>query len=128
MCSQILVKLFSIKFYENLLSGFWVLACGQLGIAKIIGIFLQLLALNMSKKELVFTNMYIIWLFMSFQIYFEKQPQHMQKIYTNLSVLSNKDGVSVGDVRSAILPSLKGNSLLIDNFLALLPHEKPAER
>lgn len=73
------------------------------------------------------TNLYI-FMVLSFQIYFEKQPQQMQKIYTNLSALSNQASISVGDVRSAILPLLKGNSLLIDNFLALLPHEKPAER
>ncbi|XP_021924612.1 uncharacterized protein LOC110832158 isoform X2 [Zootermopsis nevadensis] len=65
--------------------------------------------------------------FRKLEIYFEKQPQQMQKIYTNLSALSNQASVSVADVRSAILPLLKGNSLLIDNFLALLPHEKPAE-
>jgi hypothetical protein len=52
----------------------------------------------------------------------------MQKIYTSLSILSNQANVSIGDVRSAILPLLKGNSLLMDNFLALLPHERPPER
>lgn len=52
----------------------------------------------------------------------------MQKIYTNLSELSNEVNVSVGDVRNAILPLLKGNSLLIENFLALLPNERPPER
>ncbi|PNF25535.1 hypothetical protein B7P43_G05199 [Cryptotermes secundus] len=65
--------------------------------------------------------------FRKLEIYYEKQPQQMQKIYTNLSELSNEVNVSVGDVRNAILPLLKGNSLLIENFLALLPYERPPE-
>lgn len=52
----------------------------------------------------------------------------MQRIYTYLSTLSNTSNVSVGDVCSAIVPLLKGNSVLIENFMALLPREKPAER
>jgi len=42
--------------------------------------------------------------------------------------LCDTSNVSVGDVCSAILPLLKGNSLLIEHFMTLLPHEKPVER
>ena len=82
---------------------------------------------------IVLTQLHINWYvkfcdFRLFQIYFEKQPQQVQKIYTYLSTLCNTSDVSVGDVCSAIVPLLKGNSLLIENFMALLPHEKPAER
>jgi len=62
------------------------------------------------------------------QVYFEKQPQQVQKIYTYLTTLSNTSNVSVGDVCSAIVPLLKGNSLLVEHFMTLLPHEKPPER
>jgi hypothetical protein len=61
-------------------------------------------------------------------MYFEKQPQQVQKIYTYLTTLNNTPNVSVGDVCSAVVPLLKGNSLLVEHFMTLLPHEKPAER
>jgi hypothetical protein len=67
-------------------------------------------------------------LFTLLQMYFEKQPQQMRKFYAALSSLCDQGDVSLTDVRSTILPLLKGNSVLIDNFLNLLPQEKPPER
>ncbi|PSN49695.1 hypothetical protein C0J52_05320 [Blattella germanica] len=61
------------------------------------------------------------------EIYFEKQPQQMRKFYSALTTLCGQANVTVADVRTVVLPLLKGNSLLIDNFLNLLPYEKPPE-
>ncbi|KAJ9585932.1 hypothetical protein L9F63_020440, partial [Diploptera punctata] len=59
--------------------------------------------------------------------YFEKQPLQMRKFYSALSNLSEQNQVSLTDVRTTILPLFKGNSVLIDNFLNILPAEKPPE-
>ncbi|XP_067001212.2 GON-4-like protein [Anabrus simplex] len=65
--------------------------------------------------------------FRMLEVYFAKQPQQMRKIYSSLSALSSQSNVTLQDVRSAILPLLKGNSLLADSFLQLLPQERPPD-
>ncbi|XP_069685710.1 uncharacterized protein [Periplaneta americana] len=65
--------------------------------------------------------------FRKLEIFFAKQPQQMRKFYANLSALSSQPNVSVTDIRTALLPLLKGNSFLVDNFLELLPQDRPPE-
>ncbi|XP_058822875.1 uncharacterized protein LOC131684212 [Topomyia yanbarensis] len=60
-------------------------------------------------------------------IYFAKQPSQIKKIYSCINDLSNESDVTMEQIKSRILPLLKGNPLLIDWFLQLFPPEKPAE-
>ncbi|XP_055606490.1 uncharacterized protein LOC129754438 [Uranotaenia lowii] len=60
-------------------------------------------------------------------IYFAKQPSQIKKIYTSLNELSNEPDVTMEQIKSKIVPLLKGNQLLIDWFLQLFPPEKPPD-
>ncbi|XP_063239206.1 uncharacterized protein LOC134540413 [Bacillus rossius redtenbacheri] len=65
--------------------------------------------------------------FRKLESYFAKQPHHLKKIHSSLSMLSNQANVTVGDVQSTILPLLKGNTYLTHSFLELLPQECPPD-
>lgn len=60
-------------------------------------------------------------------IYFSKSPHQIKKIHSILESLANKHNITVDDVTSAILPLLKGNSVLTDYFLQILPDCRPPE-
>ncbi|XP_058449807.1 uncharacterized protein LOC131429599 [Malaya genurostris] len=60
-------------------------------------------------------------------IYFAKQPSQIKKVYSCINDLSNESDVTMEQIKSRILPLLKGNPLLIDWFLQLFPPEKPPE-
>lgn len=60
-------------------------------------------------------------------IYFAKQPAQIRKIYSCLNDLSNEQDVTMEQIKTRILPLLKGNPLLIEWFLQLFPTENPPE-
>lgn len=63
-----------------------------------------------------------------FQKFYSKQPKQIQNIQTSLTALSTQANVTISDVKSAIVPMLKGNSYLTDCFLQLLPQEEIPDR
>ncbi|KAL0278504.1 UNVERIFIED_CONTAM: hypothetical protein PYX00_000315 [Menopon gallinae] len=58
-------------------------------------------------------------------VYFSKSPQQVKKIHLALEKLSMRPSVTTDDVTNAILPLLKGNTVLQDYFLKLLPNGAP---
>lgn len=58
-------------------------------------------------------------------VYFQKQPSHMKKIYSCLNDLSNDQELTIEKLKSKILPLLKGNQLLIEWFMGIF--ETPAD-
>lgn len=52
-------------------------------------------------------------------LYFNKQPSHMKKIYTCLNELSNDSELNLEKLKNKILPLLKGNQILIEWFLGI---------
>lgn len=52
-------------------------------------------------------------------LYFNKQPSHMKKIYTCLNELSNDPELNLEKLKNKILPLLKGNQILIEWFLGI---------
>ncbi|XP_055374922.1 uncharacterized protein LOC129607773 [Condylostylus longicornis] len=60
-------------------------------------------------------------------IYFNKQPAQIRKIYNCLNELSEDNDLTLDKIKSKILPLLKGNQYLIDWFLQVFPSEKPPE-
>ncbi|XP_055541136.1 uncharacterized protein LOC129727367 [Wyeomyia smithii] len=60
-------------------------------------------------------------------IYFAKQPSQIKKVYSCINELSQEPDVTMEQIKSRILPLLKGNPLLIEWFLQLFPPEKPIE-
>ncbi|RZF46058.1 hypothetical protein LSTR_LSTR004771 [Laodelphax striatellus] len=63
--------------------------------------------------------------FRKLEVCFAKQPHQMRKIYETLSRLSEQADVTLEQVKTAIVPLLKGNAILIDCFLQLFPSERP---
>ncbi|XP_049963056.1 uncharacterized protein LOC126483869 isoform X1 [Schistocerca serialis cubense] len=61
--------------------------------------------------------------FKRLEVYFKRQPQQLRKIYTALTLLSTQTNVTMNDVRSAVLPLLRGNSFLIESLLEIIPQE-----
>lgn len=61
--------------------------------------------------------------FRRLEVYFKRQPQQLRKIYTALTLLSTQTNVTLNDVRSAIIPLLRGNSFLIESLLEILPQD-----
>lgn len=66
--------------------------------------------------------------FSKLNVYFNKQPAQIRKIYNCLNELSNDPDVNVDKMKSKIFPLLKGNSFLIDWFTQLFSSELPPER
>jgi len=66
--------------------------------------------------------------FICVQVFFGKQPQHLRKIYSCWSSLADNPNLTLEDVRSTIIPLLKGNKLLEESFIELLPGAMPPER
>ncbi|XP_022189621.2 GON-4-like protein [Nilaparvata lugens] len=63
--------------------------------------------------------------FRKLEVCFAKQPHQMRKIYETLSRLSEQTDVTLEQVKTAVVPLLKGNAILIDCFLQLFPSERP---
>ncbi|XP_053966533.1 uncharacterized protein LOC128868456 [Anastrepha ludens] len=61
-------------------------------------------------------------------IYFNKQPAQIRKIYNCLTELAEDPEVTIKKVESKILPLLKGNQFLIDWFLQQFSEAQPPER
>ncbi|XP_036330028.1 uncharacterized protein LOC118742223 [Rhagoletis pomonella] len=61
-------------------------------------------------------------------IYFNKQPAQIRKIYNCLAELADDPEVTLKKVESKILPLLKGNQFLTDWFLQQFSEAKPPER
>uniref|UniRef100_A0A034WK91 GON-4-like protein n=2 Tax=Bactrocera dorsalis TaxID=27457 RepID=A0A034WK91_BACDO len=61
-------------------------------------------------------------------IYFNKQPAQIRKIYNCLAELAEDPEVTMKKVETKILPLLKGNQFLIDWFLQQFTEAKPPER
>ncbi|XP_067626696.1 uncharacterized protein mute [Eurosta solidaginis] len=61
-------------------------------------------------------------------IYFNKQPAQIRKIYNSLAELAEDPEVTMKKVETKILPLLKGNQFLIDWFLQQFAEAKPPER
>ncbi|XP_017125281.1 uncharacterized protein LOC108144702 [Drosophila elegans] len=61
-------------------------------------------------------------------IYFNKQPAQIRKIYACLSELAELPNVSMKKVENKIMPLLKGNQFLADWFVQQFPQGKPPKR
>uniref|UniRef100_A0A1A9X312 Uncharacterized protein n=1 Tax=Glossina brevipalpis TaxID=37001 RepID=A0A1A9X312_9MUSC len=61
-------------------------------------------------------------------IYFNKQPAQIRKIYNCLNELAEDPDVTTKKVENKILPLLKGNQFLIDWFMQQFPQNTPPER
>lgn len=62
------------------------------------------------------------------EMYFKEQPSQVKKIYHALAELSEVNDITMEQVKSTILPLLKGNALIIDWFLQFFPSEKPSQK
>lgn len=58
-------------------------------------------------------------------VYFSKSPQQVKKIHLALEKLTARQGITMDEVTNAILPLLKGSTVLQDYFLKLLPNGSP---
>ncbi|XP_055856678.1 uncharacterized protein LOC129919724 [Episyrphus balteatus] len=65
--------------------------------------------------------------FSKLNVYFNKQPAQIRKIYACISELSNDPDVNVEKMKSKIFPLLKGNTFLIDWFTQLFSSEPPPD-
>ncbi|TMW39974.1 hypothetical protein DOY81_014946, partial [Sarcophaga bullata] len=61
-------------------------------------------------------------------IYFNKQPAQIRKIYNCLNDLAEDPNVTMKKVETKIIPLLKGNQFLIDWFMQQFPQNTPPER
>ncbi|XP_065369524.1 uncharacterized protein mute [Calliphora vicina] len=61
-------------------------------------------------------------------IYFNKQPAQIRKIYNSLNDLAEDPDVNMKKVETKIIPLLKGNQFLIDWFMQQFPQNTPPER
>lgn len=61
-------------------------------------------------------------------IYFNKQPSQIKKVYTSLNELSDDTELTMDKIKFKILPLLKGNQFLTDWFLQMFPNEEPPKR
>ncbi|CAB3384329.1 Hypothetical predicted protein [Cloeon dipterum] len=61
------------------------------------------------------------------EVAFSKQPQVLKTILGHLTTLAAKPDLKEEELKSVILPLLKGHPLLKDCFLQLLPDSKPPE-
>lgn len=61
-------------------------------------------------------------------IYFNKQPAQIRKIYNCLNDLAEDPDVTMKKVETKIVPLLKGNQFLIDWFMQQFPQATPPER
>ncbi|KAI9576781.1 hypothetical protein GQX74_010763 [Glossina fuscipes] len=61
-------------------------------------------------------------------IYFNKQPAQIRKIYNCLNELAEDPEVTIRKVENKILPLLKGNQFLIDWFMQQFSQNAPPER
>ncbi|XP_073813487.1 gon-4 like protein muscle wasted [Musca autumnalis] len=61
-------------------------------------------------------------------IYFNKQPAQIRKIYNCLNELADDPDVTMKKIESKIIPLLKGNQFLIDWFMQQFPKSTPPER
>lgn len=59
---------------------------------------------------------------------YAKSPHIVRKFYGSLSTLSQQENVTLEEVRSAIIPLFKGNSVLVDSFNQILPNENTPNR
>lgn len=62
------------------------------------------------------------------ELFFQDQPSQVRKIYRAITDLSTRNDVTMAQVKSSVLPLLKGNGLLTDWFLQIFPMEKPPAR
>uniref|UniRef100_A0A182M2J7 Myb-like domain-containing protein n=1 Tax=Anopheles culicifacies TaxID=139723 RepID=A0A182M2J7_9DIPT len=60
-------------------------------------------------------------------VFFAKQPSQIKKIHACLNELSNEPEVTMEQVKTKVLPLLKGSTLLTEWFLQLFPDERPPE-
>ncbi|CAG0899313.1 unnamed protein product, partial [Darwinula stevensoni] len=77
-------------------------------------------------QDLLFLNRVHSFL-VSLHVMFASQPSHLHKISKTL-MQAKKACASDEQLKKAVLPLLKGNQYLIEEFLLLLPKEKPPER
>uniref|UniRef100_A0A1I8NTI6 Myb-like domain-containing protein n=1 Tax=Stomoxys calcitrans TaxID=35570 RepID=A0A1I8NTI6_STOCA len=61
-------------------------------------------------------------------IYFNKQPAQIRKIYNCLNELAEDPDVTMKKIEARIVPLLKGNQFLIDWFMQQFPKSTPPER
>ncbi|XP_075169020.1 gon-4 like protein muscle wasted [Haematobia irritans] len=61
-------------------------------------------------------------------VYFNKQPAQIRKIYNCLNELSEDPDVTMKKIETRIIPLLKGNQFLIDWFMQQFPKSSPPER
>ncbi|XP_055904929.1 uncharacterized protein LOC129940575 [Eupeodes corollae] len=66
--------------------------------------------------------------FSKLNVYFNKQPAQIRKIYACFSELSSDPDVNVEKMKTKIFPLLKGNNFLIDWFTQLFASEPPPDR
>lgn len=59
------------------------------------------------------------------EVHFKDQPSQVKKIYRSLNEMCECLNLTMEKIKTAIIPLLKGNQLLIDWFLQLFPTEKP---
>uniref|UniRef100_A0A182W3E1 Myb-like domain-containing protein n=1 Tax=Anopheles minimus TaxID=112268 RepID=A0A182W3E1_9DIPT len=60
-------------------------------------------------------------------VFFAKQPSQIKKIHACLNELSNEPDVTMEQVKTKVLPLLKGSTLLTEWFLQLFPGQRPSE-
>lgn len=61
-------------------------------------------------------------------VYFNKQPAQIRKIYNCLNELADDPNVTMKKIETKIIPLLKGNQFLIDWFMQQFPNSTPPER
>ena len=61
-------------------------------------------------------------------VYFNKQPAQIRKIYNCLNELAEDTELTVKKIEAKILPLLKGNQFLIEWFMQQFPETTPPER
>lgn len=60
-------------------------------------------------------------------IYFAKSPHQIKKIHSVLESLATKPNINTESVINTVLPLLKGNPVLKDYFVHLLPNMRPPD-
>ncbi|KAG1709821.1 GON-4-like protein [Nymphon striatum] len=60
-------------------------------------------------------------------VHFSKNPQYLQKILRVLSQFQSQTDFTSSDLKSAVVPLLRGQAHLIDEFLSLIPDLQPPE-
>ncbi len=59
------------------------------------------------------------------QIHFKDKPAQLRRVLKALQQVESSESPTVNDIKHAILPLLKGNSLLTQTFLQLFPDDSP---